>query len=89
MAREPDFFFATRFISDRFHEGNHRTCAWRYRNSAYKRVADNTPAAEQINAQLEKHVKKIRGFNTANCTLAMTIFIQLHNLDAHLGMILD
>ena len=87
MAREPDFFFATRFMSDRFHEGNHRTCAWRYRNSAYEQVGPNTSSAEQNNAQLEKQVKKIRGFNLANVVLAMTIFILLHNLDAHLAII--
>ena len=85
MAREPDFFFATRFISDRFHEGNHKTCAWRYRNSAYERVAPNTSAAEQINAKMEKHVKKIRGYNLPNCTLAMAVFIRLNNLEAYLA----
>ena len=84
MARHPDYFFSVRFLSDRFHEGNHITCSWVHRSSAYiDRILWNTPAAEQINQKMEKNVKSVRYMNFRNAVQASSIFLAMNNVRAY------
>lgn len=82
MAREPDYFFPVRFMSDKFHQCNHTTCAWRYRSSEYKdeSIYWNTSAAEQINAMLEKTTRSTRWNNLPNACSSSHAFLAQHNV---------
>jgi hypothetical protein len=55
LNREPDFFKHTRFVVDRFHWRNHKSCARSYDMSLYEDLLGlNSQIAEQCNSALRR-----------------------------------
>ena len=85
MSREPDFFIGSLFVSDRFHECNHKVCSWRYKSSAYAACRStpwNTSSAEQLNSKLDKRAASIRWMNLENAVSSSAMFMAGNNIDA-------
>ena len=82
IARNPDYFFGVRFVSDAFHIGNHTTCSWRYHSTLYRdKCRWNTQAAEQRNAQTERGAKSIRFMTLAHAVNRKYISNAINNAD--------
>ena len=84
MQREPSWFWACRFVVDRFHEPNHvQSCSSSIHTSSYTSgplYRANTQAVEQVNKVLRARLEtRLRFMNLDHAVVFLRLFLALFN----------